>query len=105
MESEKKYMLEVRILDHGNNFAQFEATDLATGKVYKQNLPTWIFGYTRDYITEHTRFVLLCPKPEGHFSIGWMTDIFGRSWDPNVLYHQSSAEVQRQWDLDHAGDY
>ncbi len=99
MESEKSFLLEVRILDHDRNFARFEATDLTTGKEYKQDLPEWIFRYTRDYITEHTRFVLLCPQPEGCFTIGWMTDIFGRSWDPNVLYHPSLGE-QRRYDDD-----
>ena len=99
MEGEKSFLLEVRILDHDRNFARFEATDLTTGKEYKQDLPKWIFRYTRDYITGHTSFVLLCPQPEGYFTIGWMTDIFGRSWDPNVLYHPSSGE-QRRYDDD-----
>ena len=105
MDSSERYLLEVRILG-GRRFVRFEATDLTTGKVYKQNLPSWIFGYTRDYITEHTRFVLLCPKPEGYFTIGWMTDIWGRhNWDPNVIYNPSARERQREFDLDHAGDY
>ena len=95
MEEENKYLLEVRILSHGDYFAKFEATDLTTGEKYSQDLPKWIFGYTQDFITQHTRFVLLCPKPEGYFTVGWMTNIWGtRSWDPCVIYNMGPCEEQ-----------
>ena len=95
------YILEVRIKDYTRTAVVFDATDLTTGREYTQCLPDWIYRYSKDYINQHTRFILpsWIRGPVGEFWIGWL------EWERPIrgeVFYTPTASENNKYDSDNA---
>ncbi len=91
---------ELTILD--NSERHYVLLERLTGKQYFNKFPEWFYVHDVDYINSHIRvkFAEDVYKPEGDY-------VIAKEWDTNkpyLRYKESASEIQRQWDLDHAGD-